>query len=112
MQRDIQIGTQMVPMRATAATAYRYRQAFHGDLLTELAKEKPEQENVEIFQRMAYIMNKSAIGADMNMLNIEGYVDWLEKFEALELIEALPQVVGLYMESKTGTSAAKKNKNQ
>lgn len=112
MQREIKIGEDMVPMRATAATAYRYRQTFHGDLLTELAKEKPEQENVELIQRLAYIMSKSAENADMNGLNENGYIDWLEQFDPMDLLEAMPSVIGLYMESKSGASKAKKNNNQ
>ena len=112
MQKEIKIGEQMVPMRATAATAYRYRQTFHGDLLTELAKKKPEQENVELIQRLAFIMAKSAEDANMNTLNEDAYIDWLEQYETVELIEALPQVIGLYMASKGSTSKAKKNKTR
>lgn len=112
MQKTIKIGEKMVPMRATAATAYRYRQAFHGDLLTELAKERQGQEYIDLIQRLAYIMTKSAEEADMNALNEEDYINWLEKFEAVEMIEALPQVINLYMVSKTSTSKAKKNKIQ
>ena len=112
MQKDIRIGEQMVPMRATAATAYRYRQTFHGDLLTELAKKKEETENVELVQRLAFIMAKSATDTNMNTLNEDAYFDWLEQFETIDLVEALPQVIALYMTSKGSTSEAKKNKTR
>lgn len=112
MQREIKIGTQMVPMRATASTAYRYKQVFHGDLLTELARKKPNTENLPIAQQLAFIMAKSAEGANMNALDINGYIDWLDNFEALDLAEALPAVIDLYTISTVPTSEAKKNNNQ
>lgn len=108
MQRDIKIGDQIVPMRATAATAYRYRQVFRSDLLIELTNKGPDAEKVETFQRLAYIMTASAAGEDMNALGESGYLDFLDRFETLELVEALPEVVGLYMASKGSESKAKK----
>ena len=112
MQREIQIGAQMVPMRTTASTALRYQAVFHGDLLLELARKKPNTENLPIIQQLAFIMAKSAEGANMNALTRQDYIDWLDNFEMIDLAEALPAVVNLYMESTVPTSEAKKNNNQ
>lgn len=109
MQREIQIGTKMVPMRATASTSLRYKAVFRGDLLTELARKKPEAENVPIVQQLAFIMSKSAEGANMNALTLNDYIDWLDQFETLDLVEALPAALDLYMESAAPSSEAKKN---
>lgn len=112
MQREIQIGAQMVPMRATASTALRYKAVFHGDLLLELARKKPDAENLPITQQLAFIMAKSAEGANMNALTMNEYIDWLDNFETIDLVEALPAVLNLYMESTAPASEAKKNNNQ
>ena len=95
-------------MRATAATAYRYRQVFRTDLLVELTKDVPEAAKIEIFQRLAYIMTAAAANEDMNALSESGYLDFLDRFEYLELVESLPSVVELYMASKTNMADAKK----
>ena len=112
MEKIVIIGKTEVPMRANAATAMRYRQTFHGDLLTELAKEKPETENVEILQKLAFIMAMSGADENMNHLTEEKYLEWLERFEYVDLIEALPEALGVYMATQKTQSEAKKNKNQ
>lgn len=109
MQKDIKIGEETIPMRATAATAYRYRQVFRSDLLIELTnKDAPDAAKVETFQRLAYIMAATAAGEDMNALSEAGYLEFLDRFDYMDLIEAMPEVVGLYISSKSNTSQAKK----
>lgn len=108
MEKTVQIGDVNVPMKATAATALRYRQAFHRDLFSELnSKDVTDDTYVEICQRLAYVMAQSAQG---NALNIseEGFLDWLEQYETLDLVNILPEVVGIYSASKASTSKAKK----
>ena len=109
MEKNISIGTSEVPMRANAATALRFRQVFHGDLLTELAKEKPDTENVDILQRLAYIMAMAGADENMNHLTEEKFMDWMEKWDYIDMVEALPEVLGLYLASKKTQSEAKKN---
>ena len=108
MEKTVQIGDVNVPMKATAATALRYRQAFHRDLFSELnSKDVTDDTYVEICQRLAYVMAQSAQG---NALSIseEGFLDWLEQYETLDLVNILPEVVGIYSASKASTSKAKK----
>ena len=108
MEKSVQIGSVSVPMRATAATALRYRQAFHRDLFAELnSKEVTDDTYVEICQRLAYVMAETAAG---NALNIseEGFFDWLDQYETLDLVNVLPEVVGIYSASKASTYKAKK----
>lgn len=111
MQKDIEIGEQTVAMRANAATAYRYRQVFKGDLLTELVARQNNQtdpEYIELIQRLGYIMAAAAAGKDMNTLSEVSYVDWLEGFDAIELMEALPKIMEVYVGNKVTKSTPKK----
>lgn len=111
MQRDIEIGDKTVAMRANAATAYRYRQVFKGDLLTELVARQNnpnDPEYIELIQRLGYILAAAAEGKDMNTLSEVDYVDWLENFEAVELMEALPKIMEVYIGNKVQKSTPKK----
>lgn len=107
MQKDIKIGTKAIPMKATASTALRYRQVFQGNLFKELT-ENTNEEQVDTIQRLAYIMAQAGADADMSALSKDGYMEWLDQFEAIDLVEALPQVVALYSGNKVSTSKAKK----
>ena len=62
--------------------------------------------------KLAYVMNKQAEGADMNKLSIDGYLDWLEQFETLELTTHALDIVNIYMANREGTSTLKKNPGQ
>jgi hypothetical protein len=62
--------------------------------------------------QLAYIMNKSAEGADMRALDVEGYLDWLEQFETMEFLTHAMDFLMLYMNNKTTTSKQKKSLDQ
>lgn len=109
MQKDIVIGNETIPMKATAGTALRYRQVFGGDLLLELANVKKAKDitAVEPVQKLAYIMAVSA-GENKERASFKDYMEWLDNFETVDLMEALPKVVYLYNASKAGVSTPKK----
>lgn len=111
MQKDITFGEKKIPMRATAATSYRYRRIFHADLLQELVNNKKNGDdavNAEVAQKLGFIMAASAADKDMNALSEEDYIDWLDSFDFMELMDALPQVVGLYLASKETKATPKR----
>lgn len=115
MQKDIMIGDKKIPMRSTASTTYRYRQAFGSDLLVEFADAKENENNtksVETSQRLAYVMAMAGKGADMNTINFEGYINWLDEFDTVDLLEAMPEVINMWAESKRTISEAQKKTGQ
>lgn len=61
---------------------------------------------------LAYIMNRSAVGADMRSLDVEGYLDWLEEFESMEFLTRAMDIIGLYMGNRMTTSSPKKGAAQ
>ncbi len=115
MQKDIMIGDEKIPVRSTASTTYRYRQAFGSDLIAEFADVKDNNNNaksVEIGQRLAYVMAMAGKGTDMNTINFEGYINWLDGFDAADLLEAIPEVINMWAESKRTLSETQKKTGQ
>lgn len=99
-----------IELAANAATAVRYQQVFGENLLKYFAsKQKPEDSAIRA-QELAYIMARSAEGADMNKLSREDYITWLEQFEALDLVmsNVTDAILTIYMSDGSTESTAKK----
>lgn len=114
MYREIKVGDKQVPMLANAATPIRYRQVFGKNLLQYFTGEASNSEMAAVTGELAYILARAGEGADMNKLNIDDYIEWLEGFEAVAWIdpETVKQVVGLYLGNMDGLSSAKKNQGR
>jgi len=110
MYREIKVGELSIPMKATAATALRYRHVFGQDLMTEFQKVEGDSGlGVSALQQLAFIMACSADPEkDMNKLNEEAYIDWLDKFEPLDLAEAADSIIDLYIGNTKSLSEDKK----
>lgn len=111
MYREIKIGEMSIPMKATAATALRYRHVFGQDLISELQKSEADTSlGLSTIQQLAFIMACAADpDKDMDKLNDEAFMKWLDKFEPLDLANATEDIVNLYMGNTKSTSEAKKN---
>lgn len=109
-----------VSMLANAMTAVRYRQVFKQDLMREFGTMMKADgmtdaeateflgEKIEIFQRLAYVMNSSAMKKDMSKLSIEDYYEWLEPFDAMTFYENGQEIAGVYMGQRKASSKSKK----
>lgn len=64
---------------------------------------------LDIIPQLAYVMNMAAEGMDMHMLSVDGYLDWLERFEPAELILHAPDLIGVYTGNRVLGSVSKKN---
>ena len=97
---------------ATGSTAIRYRQVFHQDLMVLLNKlqKVDEEDNADtgIVDRLAYIMNMQAEKEDMNSLSNEGFIEWADQFDRIELFRNMDKIVGLYLGNKSTGSTPKK----
>lgn len=90
---------------ANAATPFRFKQVFHKDLFSILGNEqKAESEGVEAVTQLAYIMAKQAEKADMNKLNEDEFMTWLENFSGMAFVSAAEDILNIYMDSTVGTS--------
>lgn len=111
MEREITIGEKKIPMRATAGTAYRYERIFGEKLINaiiECSKDPENAENVETCQKLAYVLQASAAREDMNALSFDKYIDWLDNFDTIDLVSALPEILGLYIANRKTKSIPKK----
>lgn len=110
MYREITIGKESVPMKATAATALRYRHVFGADLMTEFQSVGNDGGlGMNALQQLSYIMACAADPTkDMNRLNEVTYMDWLENFEPLDFADAAEGIIDLYLGNTKELSEVKK----
>lgn len=105
MYKTIEIDGKELSVAANAATPFRYKQVFHQDLFAVLGNEKrAEEEGAEAIMKLAYIMHNQAEKADMNKLNEEGFIAWLEGFSALAFINAADEIMTAYTDSAKSTA--------
>lgn len=120
-------GEKAVPMLANARTKVLFRQVFHADLNAELdkltlvagkLKENPDAAaefgaDLDLSGKLAYIMSAAADKAGGNLdslgsLSQEGYMEWLEQFEAIAFILASQEIGEVYLANQKTTSTGKK----
>lgn len=110
MYRSVKIGDKDINLLANGATPIRYRMVFGRDILSEL--QKADQDGgllASSISELAYIMAMSADeSVDMNKLNVEKYVEWLEQFEAFDITMASEDIIDVYMGNTKTTSEIKK----
>lgn len=105
MYGKVKISDKEVEFLANASTSFRFKNIFGIDLIALLAK--GDEGAVDDYERLAFVMAKQAEKADMNTLTAEDFYLWLESFEFTDLVEALPEIVGLYMKNKITASDPK-----
>lgn len=105
MFKTLTIGGKEVALAANAATPFRFKQVFKKDLFYVLGDEKRAQENgVETVMQLAFIMAKQAEKTNMNQLNEDGFVSWLEEFEPMAFVDSAEDILNAYMENTVSTS--------
>ena len=98
MFKTIKIGEKEVALSANAATPFRFKQVFHKDIFSVFgSEENAEKEGFEAVTELAYIMAKCAEKADMNKLNEEDFLTWLEGFGSMDFAESAEEILGVYM---------------
>lgn len=116
MEKVIKIGTHDVSLLANAATPIRFRNIFGKDLLT-IIHEGTSREGVdmkvasEVAPELAFIMAKSAEKADMSKLNEAKMLEWLERFEPMDIVNATEAIFSVYFGDTETEVEAKKNDN-
>lgn len=117
MEKTIQIDGRDVKFRSTAAIPYLYRHKFGRDFMIECSRlqeavekarrsgEPLEVSDLEMFERVTYIMNKHA---DPDRVP-EDMETWLEGFETFSIYEILPEILELWrINQKTAVRPVKK----
>ena len=116
MYKEIKLGEKTVPMIANAATALRYKLVFGKELIGEFQNiESDAVRGMNTLPELTFIMAKAAEAkegkADMNKLNQEIYIEWLEQFDPMDIPDAASDILDLYMGNTKTTSEPKKNES-
>lgn len=95
-------------------TQYRYRQLTGRDLMKDVTKlvndrqQLSDEADFTVSDKLAYIMNMSAIKADMSKLNDETFYEWIEQFDSSNSIRIMGDIISIYFGTKKSTSEPKK----
>lgn len=115
MYKEIQIGGSTVPMKATAATPFYFKQIFGIDLMkvfNQAAKTSDEGEASAVISEhipeLAYVMKCQGAGEDMTTRNMEAYIEWLEGMEPNDILLSAKDILMLYNGNKVTSAVPKK----
>lgn len=108
MYGTLKIGNKDVEMVANGATPFWFNQIFHEDFFTEASKLGDGGVTANVFIRVAFVMAKQATAKDMKKVNEGQFLDWLAEFDAMDLPNALEDIITFYQSQTEGTSTPKK----
>jgi hypothetical protein len=96
-------------------TQYRYRQFTGRELMKDISKlvnvgdsSIGDDADFTCIDKLAYIMNMSATGANMNTLTEESFFNWIEQFDSSNSIQIWADIISAYYGTKKSTSEPKK----
>ena len=95
-------------------TQYRYRQLTGRDLMKDVTKlindrqQLSDDADSSVSDKLAYLMNMSAIKADMNKINDVTFYEWIEQFDSSNSINIMGDIISIYFGTKKSTSEPKK----
>lgn len=100
MEKVLNIGGKEVKMKSTASLLSIYRNTFGRDFMSDIIKMQGSLNNVEkgkeleaidldFFEKVAWCMAKAG---DSETPEFE---KWLDEFELFDLLQALPEIMGL-----------------
>lgn len=116
MTKNVNIGSQEISLEANGATPIRFRQLFGKDLLTSIQKGTTENGidltvASELAPELAFIMAMSADKEDMSKLTEDRFLNWLEQFGPMDLVNATEQIFNAYFgDAETLVEPKKKQK--
>ena len=94
---------------ANGATPVLYKRVFRHDFLNSANK----QDDMDVYAELAFIMAKQAekpLTELINALKYEDYLEWIENFGAMDLVEKATDIFTLYQGQAMQTSVSKKKK--
>lgn len=108
MFKEIKVGEQTIGFLSNGATPLYYKQTFGNDLLKSLNSSGEFELASDKMPELAFIMAMQAEKADMKMLNMDKYIEFLERFDALDLQMASSAIIDVYLGNSLPTEKPKK----
>ena len=115
MFNKIMIGDREVSLNAVASCDLYYRQIFHEDpTKLQYSPDFDEAAMIGFCQRMGFIMamRSEKSRQEMMTLNEDAFFDWMDEFDRVDLLNALPDIKRTYEGQMVTSSEAKKNTDQ
>lgn len=115
MYNEIRIGEKVVPMLSMASTDLYYRNIFHEDAIKLQTSSQDEGDIINFVMRMGFVMAKFAELKDrkeMNKLNEDAFLDWLDQFERTDYLNALIDIRLTYEGQSVTHSDSKKKESE
>ena len=111
MRKEIEIGGNKYSFTANAATSVYYKMFFKKDLLAGLTSGDGISIASDALPELAFIMAKQADKADMTKLTYNMYIEWLERFDALDIALNAEAILSVfYTDLETDVEPKKKGK--
>lgn len=110
MTKEIKIGGVPVKFCGNAATTFRYKSIFKRDILKDFIDKGTDIDLDEIIE-LAYVLKLQAEGYTNEQLAGIGYGDfvaWLETMDFLDLMNAAPEILSVWVDTNKQMSKAKK----
>ena len=107
MRGTIDFGGKSVELVANGATPVLYKRVFRRDFLSSANK----ADDMDVYVELAFIMAKQAekpMAELINSLKYEDYLEWIESFGAMDVVEKVSDIFALYQGQAMQTSKAKK----
>lgn len=103
-----------VPFLANAATPFRYKSLFGKDLLLLFQKAAKDDGayDIDFVSELAFVMAMQAKsrneGLDINTVNRDNMISWLEQFGGFEMLTRANEIISVYIGNEETTSEEKK----
>ena len=107
MYKTFVFGDKEVAACANAALPYRYKQVFREDLLDFINKPLNPTDYMNLGGKVLYIMHNAAIKADMNSLNFDDYLTFLEGFTLGDILDQAQDILAFMYETTKASSQKK-----
>ena len=107
MRGIIDFGGKPVELVANGATPVLYKRVFRRDFLNSANK----ADDMDIYVELAFVMAKQAekpLPELINSLKYEDYLEWIENFGAMDIVEKVTDIFTLYQGQAMQTSVSKK----
>ena len=107
MRGTITFGDKPTELVANGATPVLYKRVFRRDFLNSANK----ADDMDIYVELAFIMAKQAekpLSELINSLKYEDYLEWVQDFEAMDIITKVTDIFSLYQGQAVQTSVSKK----
>lgn len=97
MFKELEIRDIKLPLLANGATPYHFKRLFGKDLLKQLTSTGEYEIASDEIPELAFIMAMQAQKADMAQLTFDKYIEWLEQFDALDMVMKSTEIADVYI---------------